>query len=90
MVQAKLTSKGQVTIPLEVRQALGLEAGSKIDFIRSADGRIVLEVVRTSVASLQGVLRRDGGDSLSVEAMNDAVQDEALARMARSDSEDHS
>ncbi len=90
MVQAKLTSKGQVTIPLEVRRALGLEAGSKIDFIVSADGRIVLEVVRTSLASLQGVLRRDGLETLSVEAMNDAAQEEALARMARADSRDHS
>ncbi|WP_298255195.1 AbrB/MazE/SpoVT family DNA-binding domain-containing protein [uncultured Arthrobacter sp.] len=90
MVQAKLTSKGQVTIPLEVRRALGLEAGSRIDFVFSADGRLVLEVVRTSVASLQGVLRRDGANTLSVEAMDDAVQEEALARMALTDSEDHS
>jgi AbrB family looped-hinge helix DNA binding protein len=39
---AKVTSKGQVTIPIEIRRALGVEAGDQLIFERTADGvRIV-------------------------------------------------
>ena len=37
-----VTSKGQVTIPKRVRDLLGIEPGSRVDFERAADGRIVL------------------------------------------------
>ena len=37
-----VTSKGQVTIPKRVRDLLGIVPGSKIDFERASDGRIVL------------------------------------------------
>jgi antitoxin PrlF len=37
-----VTSKGQVTIPKRVRELLGIGPGSKIDFQRDEDGRIVL------------------------------------------------
>ena len=37
-----VTSKGQVTIPKRVRDFLGIETGSQVDFERGADGRIVL------------------------------------------------
>lgn len=39
---AKVTSKGQVTLPKAVRDLLGIGPGSLIDFQRAADGRIVL------------------------------------------------
>jgi antitoxin PrlF len=37
-----VTSKGQVTIPKRVRDLLGISPGSKVDFERAPDGRIVL------------------------------------------------
>jgi antitoxin PrlF len=39
---ATVTSKGQVTIPKQVRELLGIGPGSVIDFKRGEDGRIVL------------------------------------------------
>lgn len=39
---ATVTIKGQVTIPKPVRDHLGIEPGSKVDFERAPDGRIVL------------------------------------------------
>ncbi|HYR66316.1 MAG TPA: AbrB/MazE/SpoVT family DNA-binding domain-containing protein [Reyranella sp.] len=39
---ATVTSKGQVTIPKQVRDLLGIGPGSVIDFKRGEDGRIVL------------------------------------------------
>lgn len=35
----RVTSKGQVTIPIEVRKELGIEPGSEVDFVR--DGNVV-------------------------------------------------
>lgn len=41
-MQTTVTSKGQVTIPKPVRDLLGLQAGSKVSFRRTADGRVEL------------------------------------------------
>ena len=38
MPTATMTSKGQITIPIEVRKALGLDAGDKIDFVEIEKG----------------------------------------------------
>jgi len=40
---AKLTRKGQVTIPKPVRDHLGIGPGSEVSFRRAADGSIVIE-----------------------------------------------
>jgi len=42
METAKLTSKGQITIPKEIRRALGLKQGDNIVFIKE-DGKYVLD-----------------------------------------------
>ncbi len=36
--QAKVTSKGQVTIPREIRRRLGVRAGDKLEFEEDAEG----------------------------------------------------
>lgn len=38
-----VTTKGQVTIPKSVRDLLGLEPGSKVEFRAGIDGEIVLK-----------------------------------------------
>ena len=45
-----LTSKGQVTIPKRVRDLLGIEPGSTVDFERAEDGRIVLVKIADKAA----------------------------------------
>lgn len=46
MVQAKITSKGQITIPKEVREQLGLRPGDRIGFVRE-NGHFRLQKVLT-------------------------------------------
>ena len=38
MEMAKLTSKGQITIPKAVRDALGVDCGDKVVFVKTANG----------------------------------------------------
>lgn len=73
MTQAVMTSKGQITIPKDVRDDLGLEAGSKVMFVRLGprDFRIVARTGKLS--DLYGVLARPGQRSLSIDEMNDAI-----------------
>lgn len=81
MPNATLTSKGQVTIPAEVRRKLGLKTGDRIEFrVRGAEAAVRKSALR-SARSLYGLLRREGQRALSVEEMNDAVA--RLHRKAR-------
>jgi antitoxin PrlF len=49
--QAKITSKGQVTVPREVRQLLGVGAGDRLLFETDASGVRVLPIRRQSAFS---------------------------------------
>lgn len=54
-VIATLTSKGQVTIPIEIRRHLGIEQGGKLSFVIGDDGHIQLKVPKyPTIASLAG------------------------------------
>lgn len=45
----RVTSKGQVTIPLEVRRALGIQAGSEVDFeVTEGGARLIVDRARAS------------------------------------------
>jgi AbrB family looped-hinge helix DNA binding protein len=35
---AKITAKGQITIPIEIRKSLGVKEGDKVVFIKSING----------------------------------------------------
>lgn len=39
---AKVSSNGQITVPLEIRRALGLKPGDKVLFIRNEAGQITI------------------------------------------------
>jgi antitoxin PrlF len=54
MSEATITSKGQVTIPAEIRKALGLAAGGRVIFTRLDDGTTVFRAKTRSVMELRG------------------------------------
>ncbi len=52
---ATITSKGQVTIPAEVRNYLGLRTNDRVAFVIDAEGQVKLKVPRyPNIASLRG------------------------------------
>jgi antitoxin PrlF len=72
MATATVTSKGQVTIPASVRAALGLDAGSRIEFVETGKGQYSIVAATSSVQALKGMLRKPPRP-VSVEAMNKAI-----------------
>ena len=62
-----VTSKGQVTIPKRVRDLLGIGPGSKVDFERAPDGRIVLVKQGKKVPSRFAKLLGSAGKGLSTD-----------------------
>lgn len=69
MPVATVTSKGQVTIPKDVREELGIETGSKLRFVRTPEGDFVIKLMTRSVRRLRGSVAYDG-PPVSVEQMN--------------------
>lgn len=72
MTTATLTSKGQITIPAEVRSALGVEAGDRVEFVEVSTGRYEFIAATRPVTTLKGMfgkLRK----SVSIEDMNAAI-----------------
>ena len=54
-IVSTVTSKGQVTIPAEIRRHLGLRQGDKLSFVVEDDGTITLRIPKhPTIASLAG------------------------------------
>ena len=61
MPTATVTSKGQTTIPREVRDFLKLKPGDKLEFKLDPHGKtVILRAANIHVSSLRGVLKREG------------------------------
>jgi AbrB family looped-hinge helix DNA binding protein len=71
-MEATLTSKGQVTIPKIVRDALHLRTGDRLDFILESDGTVRVLPITGSVKRLKGLLPKPSR-ALTVEEMNEAI-----------------
>jgi AbrB family looped-hinge helix DNA binding protein len=72
MVTATLTTKGQITIPVEVRDGLGVDTGDRVEFIEVAPGRYELIAATQSVTALKGMFGKPR-KSVSIEEMNAAI-----------------
>jgi len=68
MTFATLTSKGQATIPLEVRMAARVKTGDRIHFTVLADGTIILRVKNRSIRDI--AIKPPTRKRISVEQMN--------------------
>jgi AbrB family looped-hinge helix DNA binding protein len=68
MAFSTLTSKGQTTIPLEVRTAANLKEGDRIHFTVLADSTIILRVKNRSIRDIS--IRPPARKRVSVEQMN--------------------
>ena len=72
MSTATLTSKGQITIPAEVREVLGVDTGDRVEFVEVAPGRYEVIAVTRLVTALKGMFGKPKRP-VSIEAMNTAI-----------------
>lgn len=68
--ESTLTSKGQTTIPKDIRDRLRMKAGDRMTFTMMPDGTVLLRVKNKSVMSLAGSLRRKGQKAVPVEQLS--------------------
>jgi antitoxin PrlF len=81
-MRTKLTSKGQVTIPKEIRDRLGVRPGDKVQFFIDDRGRAVLEPT-IKLRDLVGILPRSER-RLTIEEIDKGIAEAAIERFRRS------
>lgn len=72
MPTAKMTSKGQITIPVEMRRKLGLKPGVRIDFYETQDGEWALRPRTGSILDLMGCIPKLD-HVVTIEEMDEAI-----------------
>ena len=60
MSNATLTSKGQTTIPKEIRDSLGLKAKDQLNFTQMPNGTVTMRVKNKSVLDLTDIINYQG------------------------------
>jgi AbrB family looped-hinge helix DNA binding protein len=80
--EATVTTKGQVMIPKEIREALRLRGGGKVSFAIEADGRAVMKPATPSIQRLFGILGKPPR-SATIEEMDEGVRRVAVNRYLR-------
>ena len=67
---ATLTSKGQTTIPKEIRDSLGMKPGDRMTFTLMPDATVVMRVKSRSISELAGALHKKGRKRVPIEQMS--------------------
>lgn len=80
---ATLTSKGQVTVPGPIREALKLDAGARLDFSLQADGSIRVVTISRDPLAVGAVLPRPARAPVTEAEIQAAVATRAARRFSR-------
>jgi len=81
-MESTLTSKGQATIPKDVRDYLKLKPGDQVKFFKHPNGTVVL-LPKLPASAMRGMIKRKGR-AVTVEEMNEAVTAGATEKVRRS------
>jgi len=72
MPTATLTSKGQITIPIDVRNRMNVNTGDRVEFIEIGPGRYEFVAATRSVRELKGMFGKPS-KKVSIDDMNKAI-----------------
>ncbi len=72
MTTATITSKGQVTIPKDVRTRLGVGTGDRVEFVEIQDGVFQIVAATQDVQVLKGIVSKPK-KPVTIEEMNQVV-----------------
>lgn len=73
MPVSTLTSKGQTTIPKEIRDLLRIGSGDRIEFVVEGPNRVVLRPATADIRELAGMLHEPGRTPVSLDEMDAAI-----------------
>lgn len=89
---ATLTSKGQITLPKAIRQALGVSTGGKVAFeLREGDvivTRAEREHADPAIGAFLGLLEADIREGRSVRALPEELAEAMLANVGKAEDVD--
>ncbi len=68
-----VSSKGQVTIPKEVRKALRVDTGDRVLFVVREDGVVELRPETVNLLDLVGILEPSDGRHVTIEEINEGI-----------------
>lgn len=75
MSTSTITSKGQTTIPKEIRDQLGLSPGDRIEYLVEPDGRVILLPAVRHVHELGGMLKhRAPARAVTLDEMDEVIR----------------
>ena len=74
MAFATLTTKGQVTIPKEIRELLQLHTGDKIEIIVTEKREAIIRPISKKVDDIFGKLHKPDRKAIPLEAIDDAIK----------------
>ena len=75
MTTATVTSKGQITIPVAVRNALHIQAGDRIEFVEVDHGKFEVIAATSDASELKGMISFN--EKVSIDEMNAAIKAKA-------------
>ncbi len=81
MAKSTVTSKGQVTIPKEIREFAMIHAGTQIDFQMQKDGTILIIPIQRHISQLKGIIKSRRKKPVSLDEMKKAISDGAQEAM---------
>ena len=76
MPTSTVTSKGQITLPRDIRRALGLDVGDKVDFVE-VEGGFKIVPLRKDVRTLRGRFAGRVKRPVTIKEMDDAIAQSA-------------
>ncbi len=72
MTTATVSSKGQITIPALVREALHVKTGDRVEFVEIEPGRYEFIAASRPVTALKGMFGKPG-KTVTIEEMDEAI-----------------
>ena len=69
---ATVSSKGQITLPKNVRDHLKVNSGDRVEFLIDSDGNVTVWPVTEDVTRLKGMIHRPN-KKVSIKDMNQAI-----------------
>lgn len=76
MSSATLTSKGQITIPKDVRERLGIDAGDRIEFVEIEPSVFKIVPATMDIRDLKGIIPKPK-KPVSLQSMDEAIRKRA-------------